>query len=111
MTSRGDVWIADLGEGVGFEQAYVRPVVVVSSNYYNESRSGLAIVIPMTTTLRPVATNVPILPPEGGLRKRSMIQVDQIRAISHHSLLDRIGEVEGLTLAKIDHVLRLLLDL
>ena len=51
--ARGEVWLADLDAGHGREQAGVRPVLVVSATELGSGPSGLAIVVPLTTTHRP----------------------------------------------------------
>lgn len=57
--ARGEVWLADLNPTRGHEQAGRRPVLVVSEDLFNRGPAGLAIVLPMTSTVRDVPSHVP----------------------------------------------------
>ncbi|HEY8884349.1 MAG TPA: type II toxin-antitoxin system PemK/MazF family toxin [Chloroflexota bacterium] len=108
---RGDVWLADLSPTRGHEQSGVRPVLVVSVDLYNQGPSSLAVVIPITSTLRPLPTSVRIAPPEGGLRVTSAILCDAIRSVSKERLTERWGGVSATTMSLIEDRLRILLGL
>ena len=56
--ARGEVWLADLNPVRGHEQAGRRPVLVVSEDLFNRGPAGLAIVLPMTSTLRGIPSHV-----------------------------------------------------
>lgn len=103
---RGDVWAADLDPSFGHEQAGRRPVLVVSVDPFNTGLSGLAVVLPITSRLRPLPLHVPIQPPEGGLRVPSAV-----RSIDRRRLIDRWGAVSAATLATVEDRLRRLLGL
>jgi mRNA interferase MazF len=110
--SRGEVWVADLDPTRGHEQAGKRPVVVVSSNYFNHGAARLIFVAPLTRTDRGVPFHIAIDPPEGGLRDRSFALCDAVRSISIDWLSGRpLGRLKPATLAQIEDRLRLLLDL
>lgn len=113
MTSpgRGEVWLADLNLTRGHEQAGRRPVLVVSEDLFNRGPAGLAIVLPMTSVIRPVPTHVPIDPPEGGVRNRSAILCEGVRSVSVERLIDRWGAVRPSTMAAVEDRLRILLRL
>ena len=66
--ARGEVWLADLNPVRGHEQAGRRPVLVVSEDLFNQGPAGLAIVLPMTSTIRNVPSHVPVSAPEGGVK-------------------------------------------
>jgi mRNA interferase MazF len=108
---RGEVWYADLGTTIGHEQAGDRPVLVVSDNRFNRSLAGLVIVLPITTTHRGLPAHVPILPPEGGIRRSSVILCDAIRSVSKQRLSARWGPVSEATLAQVEECMRLLLSM
>ena len=46
---RGEVWWADFGEPFGSEPGYRRPVIIVQSDFFNRSRIGTILVIPLTS--------------------------------------------------------------
>ena len=110
LPSRGEIWLADLDPTRGHEQAGSRPVMIVSSDMFNHGPARLVFVAPLTRTNRGV--QVPINPPEGGVRARSYVLCDAVRSIS----TDRIsgqpwGVVRAATLAEVEDRLRMLLEL
>jgi mRNA interferase MazF len=108
---RGEVWLADLDQVVGHELAGRRPVLVVSEDFFNRTRAGLLIVVPITSTLRPFPSRVRLIPPEGGLKLESDVLCEAIRSISKQRLLARYGSVEPESLGAVEDRLRLLLRL
>jgi mRNA interferase MazF len=72
-SGRGEVWLADLNPTRGHEQAGKRPVAVVSEDRLNNGPAGLVIVLPITSTIRPIPSHVVVAPPEGGLAVRSAV--------------------------------------
>lgn len=108
---RGDVWLADLDPTFGHEQAGCRPVLVVSVDPFNSGLSGLVVVLPITSRLRPLPLHVPIQPPEGGLRTSSAILCDALRSIDARRLIARWGSVSVATMQVVEDRLRLLLGL
>jgi mRNA interferase MazF len=109
--ARGAVWYADLDPVRGHEQGRTRPAVIVSAATFNEGPARLVIICPVTTTERRVRSHVPIEPPEGGLRRRSFVQCEQIRAISTDRLVAPFGELSAVSMGAIEATLKNLLDL
>ena len=109
--ARGEVWLADLNPTRGHEQAGRRPVLVVSEDIFNRGPAGLAIVLPMTSTLRDIPSHVPVAPPEGGLKTRSAILCEAVRSVSIERLVVRWGAVEKRTMTAVEDRLRILLRL
>jgi mRNA interferase MazF len=109
--ARGDVWLADLNPTRGHEQAGRRPVLVVSEDLFNQGPAGLVIVLPVTSTVRPVPSHVRTTPPEGGLRHRSAILCEAVRSISTERLVARWGAVSARTMTEVEDRLRILLRL
>src|SRR5262249_57827983 len=85
---RGEVWLADLDPSFGHEQGGRRPALVVSVDPFNAGLSGLVVVLPITSRIRPLPLHVPVDPPEGGLRRSSAILCDAIRSIDRRRLID-----------------------
>jgi mRNA interferase MazF len=108
---RGEVWLADLDPTFGHEQGGSRPVLIVSVDAFNAGLSGLVVILPFTSRLRPLPLHVPVNPPEGGLRKPSVILCDAIRSIDRRRLLDLWGSVDARTLSTVEDRLRRLLGL
>ena len=108
---RGDVWLADLSPVRGHEQAGRRPALVVSDDAFNRGPAGLVIVLPITSTIRAIPSQVRIAPPEGGLKTRSAIICEGIRSISSERLARRWGAVSERTMVAVENALRFLIRL
>jgi len=108
---RGDVWLVDFGDPVGREQSGRRPAVVVSADPLNESRAGVVIVIPCTTTRRGLPSHIEIEPGRSGLDDVSYAKCEDVKSVSEQRLVARLGSVVDETLFAIVRVLRFLLDL
>jgi mRNA interferase MazF len=109
---RGEIWSADLNPTRGHEQAGTRPVLVVSTDVYNDGPAGLVIVVPITRTDRRIPIHVVIEPPEGGITGRSVLLCDAVRSISTDRLVgEPWGRVAPGTLRAVEDRLRLLMEL
>jgi mRNA interferase MazF len=108
---RGEVWLADLNPTRGREQAGQRPVVVISEDLFNSGPADLVIVLPITSTLRPIPSHVRLAPPDGGLKTESAVLCEAIRSISKGRLVRRWGAVPAAKMKVIEDVLRILLRL
>lgn len=108
---RGDLYLADLGEPVGHEQAFRRPVLVVSADPWLLSEPPVVAVLPLTRTHRGRSTHVEIEPGASGLAALSYVKCEDIRALSPLRFLHRLGEADGLVVAQVDLILSRLLAL
>ena len=111
MARRGEIWLVDFGEPVDREQAGPRPAVVVSSDRLNEGKSGVLMVVPLTTTRRGLPSHIEIEPGESGLESISYAKCEELKPISLERLVHRRGAAEPEALFEIGRVLRFLLDL
>ena len=91
--SVGEVWDVDFSPQVRREQGGIRPGIVISNNFFNETPNGLYLVVPITGTDRGIRSHIRIEPPEAGLTKSSVIMCDQARAQSDLRFLRRRGRV------------------
>lgn len=80
--SRGDLFYYDFGEREGSIQSGVRPVLVVQANEFNTNAPTI-IVTSLTTVLkkRYLPSHI-ILGKEFGLKKPSMVLLEQIQTIT-----------------------------
>jgi mRNA interferase MazF len=108
---RGEVWLVDFGDPVGREQAGQRPAVVVSADPLNESRAGVVIVVPTTTTLRGLPSHIEIDAPGSGLDDVSYAKCEDVKSVSEQRLIGRLGFVNNEVAFEIARALRFLLDL
>lgn len=109
--ARGEVWLADLSPTRGHEQAGRRPVLIISEDLFNRGPADLVVVLPMTSTLRPIPSHVPITPPEGGVRQATAVLCEAVRSISRDRLVARWGAVGPGTMDAVEDSLRILLRL
>lgn len=109
---RGEVWWADLDPRFGHEQGGLRPVLIVSATSFNTGRLGMAMALPLTSTIRRWRTRVLIVPPEGGVTEPSEIICDQLRSIDLRRVSRRVGgPVSAATLRRVEMILRTILEL
>ncbi len=108
---RGEVWLVDFGDPVGREQAGRRPAVVVSADPLNESRAGVVIVVPTTTTLRGLPSHIEIDANDSGLDEVSYAKCEDVKSVSERRLIARLGVVNDEVAFRIARALRILLDL
>lgn len=108
---RGEIYMADLGEPIGHEQALRRPVLLVNAQPWLESRPPVVMALPLTRTHRPSATHVEIEPGSSGLKEVSYARCEDLRAMSPLRLERRFGSAEDTVMWRIDVILRRLLSL
>jgi mRNA interferase MazF len=109
---RGQVWLADLEPTRGREQSGERPVLIVSTDLFNQGRSRLVVVVPFTTRRQGLPVHVEVQPPDGGLREVSFAMCEQVRSLAVDRLGSQpFGRVPAAVLSTVEDRLRLLLDL
>jgi mRNA interferase MazF len=108
---RGEVWLIDFGEPVGREQSGRRPAVVVSADPLNDSRAGVTIVVPLTTTARGLPSHIEIDKSRSGLDEVSYAKCEDVKSIAEQRLIARLGAVEEQAMFQIARALRFLLEL
>jgi mRNA interferase MazF len=111
MVSRGDVYLAALGEPIGHEQAGDRPVLIVSAPAWLNTSPPVIAVVPLTRSYRDRSTHVEIEAGTSGLAATSYAKCEDIRAISPNRLRYKFGEADALVMARVDTLLRRLLGL
>lgn len=110
---RGDIFLADLGDGIGSEQHGVRPVLVVQNNIGNKY-SPTVTVLPITTKIhksRGLRTHV-MIDHMGGLDEKSSIMAEQISTIDKTKIFTYIGTIPEEAMKKdINEAIRIQLGL
>ena len=105
-------WV-NLAPTIGDEIKKKRPVVVLNGGH--EKHLRLAIVVPITSW-NPVWKDNPffvLLEPtaKNGLKKKSVVDCFQVRAISHDRFLEIIGTIASDEISQVKKSLALILDL
>ena len=108
---RGEIWLLDLDPTRGREQAGRRPALIFSVDVFNGGPADLVFVIPITSHLRPIPTQVVLHPPEGGIKVESAILCDALRSVSKLRLCSKWGRVSPATLNEVEDRVRILLGL
>jgi mRNA interferase MazF len=83
--SRGEVWWASLGAPAGSGPGYRRPVLVVQSNEFTESRIRTVVVAVVTSNLRLASApgNVRCGSRATGLPRDSVVNISQILTVCY----------------------------
>lgn len=107
--AQGEVWFCELDPTRGRKQAGRRPALVVSVDQLGTGPSGLAIVVPLTTTPQqnPIRPEIPV--EEAGLKKRGWALPDMVRSVDRSRLVERWGRVRPETLEQVATRVRLLM--
>lgn len=110
---RGEVWWASLGQPVGSEPGFRRPVLVVQADAFNQSRISTVIVATITTNLRLAAApgNVSLTRRQSGLPKDAVVNVSQLLTLDRAFLTERVGRIPPNKLHQIEAGLATVLDL
>lgn len=108
---RGEIWWAALPEPTGSGPGLRRPVLVVQSNPFNESRIATVIVAVVTSNLvlAEAPGNVRLSKSESGLTKPSIVNVSQVLTIDRSLLTERVRVLSGSLVQKVNDGLRLAL--
>jgi len=110
---RGEVWWASLPPPSGSGPGFRRPVLIVQSDPFNESRISTAIVAVISSNLALAAApgNVRATRAESGLSKPSVVNVSQLLTIDKSLLTGRVRPLAATAMARVDNGLRLALGL
>ena len=109
----GEIYWVNLDPTIGDEIKKRRPVVVLNGGH--DKHLKLAIVVPVTAWSSYWEKNpffVSLEPnTKNGLRKKSVVDCFQIRAVSHNRFVDKIGELSNDEIVRIKRSITLILDI
>jgi mRNA interferase MazF len=110
---RGEVWWASLPDPVDSGPGFRRPVVVIQSNPFNDSRISTVIVAVVTSNLALAVApgNVRVSKSESGLSKASVVNVSKILTLDRVLLASRIKALPSKVMEQINEGLKLVLGL
>jgi mRNA interferase MazF len=110
---RGEVWWASLAAPTGSGPGYRRPVVIIQSNPFNDSRIATVVVAVITSNLAQANSpgNVRAGKSDTGLSKASVVNVSQLIALDRNMLTQRVRALPGDTMKAVDEGLRMVLAL
>ena len=90
---RGEIYWADLDPTRGHEQAGRRPVLILSTDVFNQ-RSGTVIAMALTAEPQRVGFPLAFELASARLPKKSWVKISQIRTLSTARLTGRIGRAD-----------------
>lgn len=110
---RGEVWWASLPVPAGSGPGFRRPVLLIQSNPFNESRISTVVVAVITSnlSLADAPGNVRIGKAESGLAKPSVVNVSQVVTVDRGYLTARVRALPAEAMRRVDGGLRLVLGL
>ncbi|HEY3413648.1 MAG TPA: type II toxin-antitoxin system PemK/MazF family toxin [Armatimonadota bacterium] len=109
---QGEVFWTDLGQPAGSEPGYRRPCIVIQNDTFNASRIGTVLICTLTTNIALASAphNVLLEPGEGGLPKRSVVNVSQVMTVDRTQLEGRIGSLSSRRIREVIAGVHLVID-
>jgi mRNA interferase MazF len=110
---RGDIYWVDLGDPIGSDPGYRRPVLVIQDDAFNASKLATVIVLSITSNveLRKIPGCVYLSADETGLKNDSVVNASQIRTIDKNIIDEHVGQLDDATMFMIDNAIRRVLGL
>ena len=103
---RGDMYYADLGQGIGSEQAGYRPVVIIQNNTGNKhSPTVIVAAISSKAGVKPKLPTHYFINAECGLKLPSIVLMEQIRTLDKQRLTKYIGRLSSEHIQGLNHAL------
>ena len=100
---RGDIYYADLSPVVGSEQGGLRPVLIVQNDTGNRhSPTVIAAAITSQTGKARLPTHIELGAGGFGLNRDSVVLLEQIRTLDKSRLRERMGQLDGATMDKVN---------
>ncbi|MCF6262387.1 MAG: type II toxin-antitoxin system PemK/MazF family toxin [Xanthomonadales bacterium] len=92
---KGEIWWASLEEPRGSEPGFRRPVVIVSSNEFNQSKIRTVIVAAITSNARLAEApgNFKLTKKSSGLNRESVVNVSQLLTLDKSFLNEKSGKL------------------
>ena len=94
MICRGDLFYYDFGDNSGSVQSGERPVLVVQADDYNQNAPTIIVAAVTSVIKKRYLPSHIILGEEFGLKKPSMVLLEQIRTVNREELREYIGTVD-----------------
>jgi mRNA interferase MazF len=110
---RGEIWWVSLPAPIASEPGYRRPLLVIQSNDFNQSRISTIIsaVITSNIQLADAPGNVLLSKKESGLPKKSVVNVSQLITVDKSFFTEKICSIGALKLKEVEAGIRLVLSL
>ncbi len=109
--NRGEIWMINLNSAKGREQSGIRPALIISDDFFNNSAAELVIVLPITSKKKGIPLHVQLSSKETGLKVESFVKCEDVRSISKERLMSYVGSISPATLEEVEYKIKLLLGL
>ena len=103
---RGDMYFADLGEGIGSEQKGYRPVIIIQNDMGN--RHSATVVVAAISSKIGAKAKLPVhhyLRTMCGLQRPSVVLLEQIRTIDKRRLREHMGKLDDEHMLMVDNAI------
>lgn len=109
---RGEIYFADLEQGIGSEQEGYRPVVIIQNDVGN--RHSPTVIVAAVTSRKEAKEKLPThfyAGEESGLDRPSVVMLEQLRTLDKQRLDKYVGRLDQKKLNELDNALAISLDL
>jgi mRNA interferase MazF len=109
---RGQVYFADLGDGMGSEMSGIRPVIIIQNNMGNKYSSTVT-VVPVTSRYKDSNQPTHFLVEAGtaNLNKDSVILAESIKTIAKERLKYYVGYLNDNFMEEVSNIVKIQLGL
>lgn len=111
MIKRGEIYLANLDCSVGSEQSGIRPVLVIQNDIGNKYSPTIIVLAITSKSKKNIPTHVKIDSNFEGIKKDSIVLVEQVRTIDKSRLIKRIGKLDFDKMNEIKEALKLSLNI
>lgn len=108
---KGEIWLVNFDPTIGVEIKKTRPALIIQNDAGNIASQATIVAAIASTQRKARSFEVQIVPPKGGLAKKSIILLQQIRTIDKHRLIICLGSITPETLQKVEMALKISLAL
>ena len=109
--NRGEIWMINLNHAKGREQSGIRPALIISDDFFNNSAAELVIVLPITSKKKGIPLHVQLSSKETGLKVESFVKCEDVRSISKERLISCVRSISPAALEEVEYKIKLLLGL
>lgn len=92
--TRGDLYYCDFGKKEGSIQSGIRPVIIIQANKFNANAPTIIVASITSVMKKQYLPSHIVLGARFGLKKPSMVLLEQIQTINKSDLLDYIGTID-----------------
>jgi mRNA interferase MazF len=113
VVKRGEIWWASMGEPRGSEPGYRRPVVIISSNEFNQSLIQTVVCAAITSNLRLINApgNFKLAKSKSGINRDSVVNVSQLITLDKSFFTEQVGKLNNKQIYSLKEGLKLVLDI